>query len=128
MSQEATRYECSHPTLIVSDTMYFPELVCIIQKSSSSAFHILELTLGMVSDLRMRMIDDGHRQLEAAWQSQETIKEVLSGLKCVEITMELIVLDHTRNMVSIKNALQDMEGTVMALRRVFCNQKLRMYG
>jgi hypothetical protein len=108
--------------------MYFPELVCIIQKSSSSALHILKLTLGMVSDLRMRMIDDGHRQLEAAWQSQETIKEVLSGLECVEITMELIVLDHTRNTVSIKNALQDMEGTVMALRRIFCDQKLRMYG
>jgi hypothetical protein len=79
-------------------------------------------------DLRMRMINDGHHQLEAAWQSQETIKEVLSGLECVKITMELTVLDHTRNMVSIKNALQDMEGTVMALRRVFCNRELRMYG
>jgi hypothetical protein len=104
--------------------MYFPELVYVIRKSNSSADQTLNLTLGMVPDLRMCMIDDGHRQLEAACPARETTQEVLSALKFVDLTMERTELDHARNLENIKKALQNNEGTVMTLRLVFCNEDL----
>lgn len=53
MNREAARFQYSHTTLTVPDTVYFPELVYIVQTSFSSAVYTLNLTLGMVSDLRL---------------------------------------------------------------------------
>lgn len=128
MNQEAARYEYSHTALTVPDTMYFPELIYVIQKSCSSAIQIVQLTLGMVSDLRLRMIDHKYRPLEAAWSPQETVKEVVSALKHIEVTMELTELDRTRNIENIKEALEDTESVAIALRHIFCNRELEVYG
>lgn len=125
---EAARYEYSHTILTFPDTVYFPELVYVVQKSCSSAVQTLNLTLGMVSSLRMRVIGDRGRPLEAAWPARESVKEVLNALKCINVTMELTDFDRIRNMESIRKALKDKDGTMMALKPVFCNPDLEVQG